>query len=324
MIDNKTFKTPFQVGIIITLTLLLSACFATPQTKQLQKHPLALPTNIEHTHTIFYPQDKYHCGPAALATALDSIKHHYPFSDIVQKVYLPGRKGSLKSDLLSATRRYQLIAYQLKPELKFLLTELAKGNVVIVFQNLGVKYIPRWHYAVAIGYDLNNNTIILRSGKHKRRVTKFSLFERTWKRSGYWAIVVTPANKIPATATALGWMIALSVYEKDAPNHQSVKQAYRTALKRWPQHSILHLTSANYWYRQKSWHQASLYYRKAVSLDPQNADAWNNFANLQLALNRYQQALISSQKAIRIGGRNLNTYQRTLQEIQQKIAVSKH
>ncbi|VAW70887.1 hypothetical protein MNBD_GAMMA12-336 [hydrothermal vent metagenome] len=323
LIDNKTLKTPLQISIIVTIFLLLSACFATPQTKQLQDQPLSLPTQIEHAHTPFYPQNKYHCGPAALATALDSIKHHYPLTDIVQKVYLPGRKGTLKSDLLSATRRYQLIAYQLKPELKFLLTELSKGNVVIVFQNLGVKYIPRWHYAVAIGYDLHNNTIILRSGKHKRRVTKLALFERTWKRSGYWAIVVTPATKIPATATALQWMIALSLYEKDASHPQSVKQAYRIALKRWPQHSLLHLTSANYWFQQKSWYQARRYYYKAVTLDSQNADAWNNYANLQLTLKRYQAALISSRKAIRIGGRNLSAYKRTLQEIQQKISTSK-
>jgi len=187
-----------------------------------------------------------------------------------------------------------------------------------VFQNLGVKYIARWHYAVAIGYNLNSNTIILRSGKHKRRITKLKLFERTWKRSGYWAIVVTPANKIPKTATAIAWLTALSLYESDTKDSRQVKLAYRIALKRWPKSSLLHLTSGNYWYQKKSWKQAGIYYGKSVQLDPKNSDAWNNYANLMLKLKRYRQAEIFSRKAIKIGGRNLKSYQRTLLQIQSR------
>jgi len=316
---NKTIMHQLQRVSIVLFCFLLTACFATPQTKQLIQNHLTLPQGIEHKQTPFYSQKKYQCGPAALATALDSANLHRPLKEIISRVYLPGRKGSLKSDLISATRRYGLVAYQLNPTLRDLLTELAAGNVVIVFQNLGVKYIPRWHFAVAIGYNLENKTIILRSGKNRRRITKLKLFERTWKRSGYWAMVVTRATKIPKTATPATWLVALSMFETDSNNIAKVKQAYRIALKHWPRNSLLHLTSANFWFKTKSYQQAGKYYQKAVHLNPKNGDAWNNFAHLMLIQKRYRQARHHSRKAIQAGGLNIKTYQRTLHKIQLKL-----
>ncbi len=319
LMKNNTIKRQLQRVSILLLVFLLSACFATPQTKQLLQGPLILPEDVELKQTPFYSQKKYQCGPAALATALDSVKVHRPLPEIISRVYLPGRKGTLKSDLVSATRRYGLIAYKLNPELHDLLSELAAGNVVIVFQNLGVKYIPRWHFAVAIGYNLEDKTIILRSGKNRRRVTKLKLFERTWKRSGYWALVITPATKIPKTATAIGWLTALSIYETDTNNVVKIKKAYKVALKKWPHNSLLHLTSANYWFQVNGYQQAGKYYHRAVQLNPKNGDAWNNFANLMLKQKRYRRARQYSRKAVQTGGSNLKAYQRTLSEAQRKI-----
>lgn len=314
-----TSRHQLQILSILLPGIMLSACLSTPQTREIYQNNVSLPKIVEHTQTPFYPQKRYQCGPASLATALDAIKHHQPLAHVVKRVYLPGRKGSLKYDLLSATRRYGVIAYKLKPELADLLTELANGKVVIVFQNLGVKLIPRWHYAVAIGYNLKNKTIILRSGKHKRRVTRLKLFERTWKRSNYWAIVVTPANQIPSTATALPWLSALALFEKHNPQPQKVMDAYKTALRRWPKSSLLHLATANFAFNQKRYRIARKHYQKAVILDPMNGDAWNNFANLLLKQKQFSTAKYFSRKAIKTGGPNVNIYRQTLHEIQSQM-----
>ena len=37
----------------------------------------------------------------------------------------------------------------------------------------------------------------------------FTAFERTWMKGGYWAMVVTPPDRIPVTATEEGWMAAV-------------------------------------------------------------------------------------------------------------------
>lgn len=304
-----------QTLFVLLPCIMLCACLSTPQTREVYQNNIKLPKVVEHTQTPFYPQKRYQCGPASLATALDVINHHQPLAHVVKRVYLPGRKGSLKYDLLSATRRYGVVAYKLEPKLADLLTELANGRVVIIFQNLGVKLIPRWHYAVAIGYNLRNKTIILRSGKHKRRVTRLKLFERTWKRSNYWAIVVTPANQIPNTATALRWISALSLFEKHNPQSQKVMAAYNTALIRWPNNALLHLATANFAFNQKHYGKAKYHYRIAVRLNPVNGDAWNNLANLMLKQHQFSKAKKYSRRAIKIGGPNIKIYQRTLNEI---------
>ena len=68
-------------------------------------------------------------------------------------VYTPGREGTLASDMIAAARRNGRVAVPVT-SLPALLAELAAGNPVIVFQNLGLGFVPRWHYAVAFGYDL--------------------------------------------------------------------------------------------------------------------------------------------------------------------------
>ena len=83
---------------------------------------------------------------------------------------------------------------QLKPE-------LAAGNPVLVLQNLGLPIAPKWHYAVAIGYDVERRDIILRSGTTERLVMPLSTFEHTWARSGYWGMVTLSPGRLPGTTT---------------------------------------------------------------------------------------------------------------------------
>ena len=61
-----------------------------------------------------------------------------------------------------------------------ILSELRAGHPVLVFQTLGLSWIPRFHYAVAIGYDLSARTLLLHTGRSERRPVSLRLFERTW------------------------------------------------------------------------------------------------------------------------------------------------
>ena len=55
--------------------------------------------------------------------------------------------------------------------------------------------------AVIVGYDLDADRIYLHSGPEKAMPMGFETFERTWGRGGYWAMVVTTPQRIPAAAT---------------------------------------------------------------------------------------------------------------------------
>ena len=89
----------------------------------------------------------------------------------------------------------------LAPTLTALLEEIAAGNPVLVLQNLGLDVAPVWHYAVVVGYDLDRQILVLRSGTTPRRITGLAKFERTWERSEYWGMVITPNDRVPVTAT---------------------------------------------------------------------------------------------------------------------------
>jgi hypothetical protein len=154
--------------------------------------------------------------------------------DLVSQVYIPDRKGSLQVEMLAAARRHGMISYQLAPRYEDVLREIASGTPVIVLQDFGVGPFDNWHYAVAVGYDLDEDNLILRSGEKQRQVLKAGLHEFVWKRSGYWAMVAVPPNRIPATAQEASWLSAIAAFER-VGNQRAARVAYTTFLKRWPE-----------------------------------------------------------------------------------------
>src|SRR3546814_16245640 len=88
-------------------------------------------------------------------------------------------------------------------ELDALLAEIAAGNPVLVFQNLALDWWPQWHFAVAIGYDLDRRVLILHSGTTERLETPLDAFERTWARSGHWALLTLPPGRLDRKSTRL-------------------------------------------------------------------------------------------------------------------------
>src|SRR6185503_7583468 len=179
-----------------------------------------------------FSQQRYQCGPAALATVLNAAGVKVTDEELVPEVYLPTREGSLQVEMLAATRRHGLISYQLAPRFEDVLREIAAGTPVVVLQNLGM-FSSGWHYAVAIGYDYKLGTLVLRSGTQERDVMPFAANEAVWMRSGYWAMVALPPDRIPATADDKSWLNAIASFER-AGDASRARTAYQTFLKRWP------------------------------------------------------------------------------------------
>jgi len=123
--------------------------------------PETLAQRTELAEVPFFPQEEYQCGPAALASVLVHNNIATTPAALVPQVYLPGREGSLQTEMLAATRRHGLVAYHLAPRIEDLLTEVAAGNPVIVLQNLAFSFAPLWHYAVVVGYDRGQEEIVL-------------------------------------------------------------------------------------------------------------------------------------------------------------------
>lgn len=263
---------------LLVCLLILSSCASTPQSRHIQTNGLgSLPLAVELTDTPFYPQTQYQCGPAALATLLQTHGVNTTPEKLSKQVYIPERKGSLQIEMTVAARHHEMLPYKLEPRLIDLFTEIAAGNPVLVLQNLGFEWYTKWHYAVVIGYDADSHKIILRSGTTRRWITPFEVFERTWKRADFWALVIVPIGEIPRTAEPLRYLKTAYAFEETGSPELALK-AYQSASRQWPDVAITWITLGNMAFDNQDWPEAIRAFYTASSLEPESIISWNNLA----------------------------------------------
>ena len=288
-----------------------------PQTAQLREGlPEGLPPHVELKQVPFFPQTEYQCGPAALATVLAAAGEPVTPNDLVSQVYLPERKGSLQVEMLAAARRHGMVSYQLAPHFQDLLKEVAAGNPVIVLQNLGIS--DGWHYAVAVGYDYHDGELILRSGETEREEMHFWTHEFVWSRSGYWAMVALPPDRMPVTADESRWLSAVSALERTG-NARAARVGYETFLKRWPDNVNASVGLANTQYALGDLKAAENTLRGAAQRDPKSVIVLNNLAQTISDQGRAAEALPIIDRALAEGGPFASSVQETREGILKKL-----
>lgn len=249
----------------------------------------------------FFPQIDYQCGPAALATTLADLGVKVTPDDLVSQVYLPARQGSLQVEMLAAPRRYGMVSYQLAPRFEDLLREVAAGTPVIVLQDYGVWPISIWHYAVVAGYDYLKREMVLRSGEKQRLTMPFAILEYTWKESDYWAMVVVPPDRVPATATESGYLAAIAAMER-LGNPRATITAYATFLGRWPDNLTAAIGLANGHYALGEIGEAEMILRREAERHPDSVPVLNNLAQTLSDQGRNEEALATIERAAALKG----------------------
>ncbi len=244
----------------------------------------------------FFPQTIHQCGPAALATVLAASGVAITPEQLAPLVYIPGRRGSLQVEMLAAARTQGRLAYLLEPQFADLQSELAAGNPVLVLQDLGALGIRRWHFAVVVGFDQDQDVLILRSGTERRRLERRDRFLRTWQASDYWAAVITRPDQLPATATGSGFIRALSAAERHL-SPQSIEAANAAALARWPADPLVLLANGNQAYAAGQLTTAITNYRSLLAIDPNHLAGRNNLANALLEAGCPQLAIQEARQA---------------------------
>lgn len=260
--------------LLFVLGLVLAGCASGPT---LQDYNLSL-SSVELRETPFFAQTEYQCGPAALATVLVASGVNVTPEELKDQVYLPKRHGSLQAELVASTRRHGLIPYLLEPDFDKLLTEVAGGTPVLIMQNLGLRMLPQWHYAVVIGYDTTTDSMLLRSGTNERLRINRVRFQGTWARADNWAMVAVLPQNPPPTAHHVKWLRAASDFE-ELGQRQTAIEAYEAATSRWPEEPLTWQVLANAYYARGNLADAESALRHSLQLAP-SATAHNNLAHV--------------------------------------------
>lgn len=299
-------------GAMAAGALALAGCAALPLPTA--SAPPLPARSVELQQVPFFPQQEYQCGPAALAMALGAAGRKATPEQLVPQVYLPGREGSLQPEMAATARRQGMVAYPVEGGLESLYAEVAAGTPVVVLQNLALPWIPRWHYAVVVGFDRARREIILRSGQERRLVMPLDVFDRTWERSGRWALAVLPPERLPATADEGRYLDAVLALEK-AKQRRATRAAYATATRAWPDSLVAWMGLGNASYALGDLSQAERAFREATQRHPQSAAAFNNLAHVLAQRKRYPEALKAARTAVSLGGPDAATARHTLETI---------
>jgi tetratricopeptide (TPR) repeat protein len=281
----------------LIFSLGISACATSPQTRLLLDNPPDLPVVVELSAVPFFPQQQYHCGPAALAGIINYQGTEVVPDEIARLVYIPDLKGSLQVEIVAATRQFDLLPVQLDGQLESLLHELAAGNPIFVLQNLAIDAYPIWHYEILIGYDLEQRHMILRSGVNRRITRTFALFEKTWQRADHWALAVVDLDSIPATASSEAYLAAVIDMEQ-VGQLGSARRGYATALQRWPDSLLAFSGLGNTSYALKDYAGAESAYRAALLIEPEKPELWNNLAYSLAQMGRRRESLDAIELAL--------------------------
>jgi len=306
------FKT---IGIVLSIFLFFN-CGTFKPVSQKQLDSLNIPERFEIKGVPFFAQEAFQCGPAVLAMALVWSGVRVMPDTVAPEVFTPSLKGSLQSAVIGAARRHGRVAYPIS-EMESMLKEVASGHPVIVLQNLALSWFPKWHYSLAVGYDRADNLIILHTGKTERKLLPFGVFERTWRRSKYWGLVVLPPDVLPATAEEGRYVSSITGLER-AQRWNDALKAYINALNKWPENYVAHIGMGNCYYYMGDLNAAEDVFRGIIFRFPNKGAAFNNLAQVLLEQGKYNEAFDTIQAAIRIDGPAVEPYQETLEEIQMK------
>jgi hypothetical protein len=240
--------------------------------------------------TPFYPQVRYQCGPAALQSVLEYSGARSTMAALVERVYLPDRRGSLQAEMLAAARAAGRIPYRVDPSLDAILDELGAGRPVLVLQNLGIGWAPRWHYAVIYAVNPESGTIWLRSGTEPERQTPARVFLRTWARADFWALVVLRPGELPANPDPERFLAALVAMDATG-NGDAALPSWRSAQAMWPNLPLPLFALGNAALAAGDAADAESLFRRLLEIQPRHAAARNNLAHALAAQGRTEAAI---------------------------------
>lgn len=227
-------------------------------------------------------QEDFFCGPASIAMVMQWAGSEITQKDVAALAFSPGAGGTYLADMIGSSRRLGQLAVEIN-NFDQLLAEVTAGHPVIVFQNLGLGVLPVWHYGVVTGYDFEKDEVYLNSGQLNQMVMAFAVFERTWRRGDYWALVVLPPDELPVSTSEADVLSAAAALER-VEQFQAAETLYETGAVKWPENWLWQFGLGNARYAMGDLRGARTALRRARALDPTIPEIRANLAFVESEL----------------------------------------
>jgi predicted double-glycine peptidase len=136
----------------------------------------------------FYPQETYQCGPASLAGVLNYLGLRTTPEKIAQDIFSKSARGTLTIDMVLYSQEQGFSAMDYYGSMKDLREQIDTGSPVIVMVDYGFSVWQKDHFMVVIGY--NDDGVVVNSGRNQRQFIENNRFLDTWRRTGYWSLLI--------------------------------------------------------------------------------------------------------------------------------------
>lgn len=276
---------------LILLLACVSCATRTPVTDKFQDKK-ELSHKIKDVPVI--KQDDYHCGPATLAMVMQYHGGKQQPQELASGLFHKKLQGSFFPEMKARARTEGLMVLEVN-DLRSVFEEVRAGHPVIVLQNNGIKFFPRWHFAVLTGMDFEGPDVYLNDGDKKVNVDDMRLFERSFVLGGKRALVLLPPGKLSATSGELEHVEAALMLESLGKTQEASK-SYLAILQKWPLSQVATIGAANTLYNLGDKKQAMKILARA-SQNLSSKTIWHNLATIQGELGLKKEAAKSAAKA---------------------------
>lgn len=208
-LSSRRASTLGSVRWLLVVGLLLGGC-ASPVPSSIQR----LPERVELSGVPFFAQNAYQGAPGALAIVLSQQGVVTTPGLVAKRLQLPEEEARLEHHLQREVQAQGLLVYPLTAGLPELLSQVAAGFPVLLRYNQGADWMGLPRYAVLVGYDRAEQTLLLRSGMSRRWSEDFDDFESAWRSAGQWAVLAQAPAQLPAELDRARWLTAAAQLEQ--------------------------------------------------------------------------------------------------------------
>ena len=171
--------------LFLSLTLLfLSFCAGTPRV-EISKSGQIIKS------VPFYPQEKYHCGPASLAGILNFWGVPASPEEIATEIYSGSARGTFTLDMILYPEKRGLKGAQYEGSFEDIKNKINAGYPLIVMVDEGFWMYQKNHFMVILGY--REDGVVVNSGKDQHKFIPLSDFLKSWEKTKHWTLLITPA-----------------------------------------------------------------------------------------------------------------------------------